>query len=97
MREYHVYIMSNSPRTLYTGMTGDLEQRVLQHKRKLVKGFTSRYNITSLVWFESFTDVQEAIECEKRIKSWRRSKKIELIEQQNPLWEDLAADWYGDE
>ena len=94
MKEYYVYIMSNASGTLYTGMTGDLERRVLQHKRKLIKGFTRRYNITMLVWYERFNDVNEAIECEKRIKGWRRSKKVELVEQQNPRWKDLAADWY---
>jgi len=77
-------------------MSGNLEQRVLQHKQKLVKGFTRRYNITMLVWYETFNDVNQAIESEKRIKGWRRSKKIEMIEDKNPGWEDLAANWFVD-
>ena len=94
MREYYVYIMTNKSRTLYTGMTNDLERRVHEHKHKLVKGFTSKYNITFLVWYEEFDDVQQAIEGEKRIKGWLRSKKIDLIESMNPEWKDLAKGWF---
>ena len=94
MREYYVYIMSNHSRTLYTGMSSDLEQRVLQHKLKTFDGFTKRYNINRLVWYEVFSDVNQAIEAEKTIKGWRRSKKLETIEENNPHWIDLAADWY---
>jgi len=93
MKRYHVYIMSNQSRTLYIGVTGDLEQRVLQHKSKLLPGFTAKYNITRLVWYEEFTNPAQAIACEKKLKGWTRSKKIALIEEQNEQWEDLAANW----
>ena len=89
--------MASESRTIYTGATSDLESRVLQHKWKLIRGFTSRYNITKLVWYETFHDVEQAIESEKRIKSWRRSKKLDLIEESNPYWEDLAESWYSSE
>ncbi|WP_146448457.1 GIY-YIG nuclease family protein [Bythopirellula polymerisocia] len=93
MNEYFVYIMSNQSRTLYIGVTNDLERRVLEHKSKLIKGFTSSYNLTMLAWYDSFSDINQAIECEKKIKGWRRSKKVTLIEEQNPRWEDLAENW----
>ncbi|MBN1590205.1 MAG: GIY-YIG nuclease family protein [Pirellulales bacterium] len=96
MPEYYVYIMTNKSRTLYTGVTNDLERRVHEHKHKLTQGFTSKYNITQLVWYEAFSDIQQAIEGEKRIKGWRRSKKIALIESQNPQWQDLSRCWYED-
>ena len=94
MSEYYVYIMANHSRTLYTGVTNDLERRVYEHKHKLVEGFTSKYNITNLVWYEAFPDIQQAIEGEKRLKGWRRSKKIAIIERDNPNWEDLSQRWY---
>jgi putative endonuclease len=94
MHECFVYIMSNQSRTLYTGVTSDLEQRVLQHKNKIFQGFTSQYNLTKLVWYEAFNDLNEAIEGEKRIKAWRRQKKVALIEKLNPKWLDLAVNWY---
>ena len=72
-------------------MTGDLERRLLEHKQKLVPGFTSKYNITELVWFQDFDDPDQAIEAEKRIKAWRRSKKVALIEEINPEWQDLSV------
>ena len=95
MREYYVYILTNHSRTLYTGVTNNLEQRVLQHKKKLIEGFTSNYNIDRLVWFETFAEIDQAIECEKKIKGWRREKKLTLIRQLNPEWEDLAEDWFS--
>lgn len=94
MQEYYVYIMSNQSRTLYTGVTSDLEQRVFQHKKKLFDGYTKKYNLTMLVWYDRFSDINQAIESEKMIKGWRRSKKISLIEEQNPRWEDLADGWF---
>lgn len=94
MRKYYVYIMTNKSRTLYTGVTNDLERRVYEHKNKLVKGFTRKYNITRLVWYEEFDDVQQALDGEKKIKGWLRSKKIALIESANPLWKDLAEKWF---
>jgi len=90
MNEYYVYIMTNKSRTLYTGVTNNLERRVLEHKSKSIPGFTCRYNITRLVWYEKFGDIRDAIETEKRIKGWVRAKKIALIESGNPEWKDLS-------
>jgi putative endonuclease len=78
---------------LYTGITGNLSRRVFQHKNKLVPGFTSRYNLTRLVYYECFVYPDAAIAREKEIKGWRRSKKIRLIESMNPHWYDLAESW----
>jgi putative endonuclease len=93
MKEYYVYIMTNKSRTLYAGVTNDLERRVFEHKNKLIQGFTSKYNITRLVWYQTFGDIHQAIESEKRIKGWVRAKKIALIELRNPEWKDLSAGW----
>ena len=90
MNECYVYIMTNQRRTLYVGFTRDLEHRTQQHKLKLLPGFTSRYNTTQLVWYQDFDDAMQAIEAEKRIKSWRREKKVALIEELNPEWRDLS-------
>jgi putative endonuclease len=94
-RRYYVYIMTNRPRShvLYTGVTGNLPRRAFEHKNKLVPGFTSRYNLTRLVYYESFAYPDAAIDREKEIKGWRRSKKIRLIESTNPHWYDLAERW----
>lgn len=93
MTEYYVYIMTNKSRTHYTGITNNLKRRVYEHKHKLVPGFTSKYNITQLVHFETTTDVKAAITREKQIKGWLRVKKIALIESANPRWEDLSKGW----
>jgi len=93
MKQCYVYMMCNKTRTLYTGMTNDLYRRVYEHKHKLVKGFTSRYNITMLVYYEEHWEPSQAIAREKQIKGWLRSKKIALIESLNPNWNDLASDW----
>lgn len=93
MKHYYVYIMTSSTGTLYTGMTNNLERRVYEHKNKLIDGFTKKYNITRLVYFEVFGDVRDAIVREKQIKSWRRSKKIDLIKSMNPEWQDLSEEW----
>ena len=92
MKQYFVYIMTSKTGTLYTGMTNDLGRRVYQHKHKLVEGFTAKYDVNRLVYFELFVDVRDAIAREKQIKAWRRSKKIELIESLNPKWQDLSAE-----
>jgi len=97
MKEYHVYIMTNkSGTTLYTGVTNDLMRRVYEHKRKLVPGFTSKYNITRLVYHEATPDVHSAIAREKQIKGWLRRKKMALIESANPEWKDLSSEWFDD-
>jgi putative endonuclease len=92
----YVYIMTNRPRShvLYTGVTGGLVHRVFQHKNKSVPGFTSRYNLTRLVYYEQFVYPDAAIAREKEIKGWRRSKKLRLIESMNPLWRDLSEGWW---
>jgi putative endonuclease len=95
---YSVYIMaSHRHGTLYVGVTTDLPGRVWQHKTGSVKGFTSRYKVNILVWFEMHTDITEAIRREKQIKKWLRAWKIELIEGDNPSWRDLTGDVYGPE
>ena len=87
---YYVYIMTNPTRTvLYTGVTNDLRKRVYQHREKLVDGFTNRYNINKLVFYEVTQDVKSAIEREKQIKGGSRTKKIALINAMNPEWDDL--------
>ncbi len=93
-KKYYVYILTNQSRTLYTGVTNDLERRIFEHKGKRVPGFTKKYNITRLVYFEEGTDIGSAILREKQIKGWLRKKKITLIEKENPEWLDLAADWF---
>ena len=93
-REYYVYIMTNKSRTLYTGVTGDLMRRVHEHKNKLVRGFTRKYNIQYLVYYESTASVYSALKREKQIKGWLRAKKIALIESMNPEWKDLSEEWY---
>ncbi|HXF48633.1 MAG TPA: GIY-YIG nuclease family protein [Verrucomicrobiae bacterium] len=94
MKQYYVYIMTNKSKTLYTGVTNNLERRVYEHKQMLIPGFSKKYRITQLVYFEAGPDIREAISREKQIKGWLRSKKIALIESVNPKWEDLSADWY---
>jgi len=94
VKQYYVYIMTNRSRTLYTGVTSDLERRVYEHKRKLVPGFSARCRITPLVYFEVTQDVEVAIAREKQIKGWLRAKKIALIESVNPEWKDLSLGWY---
>ena len=94
VRTYYVYIMTNKSGTLYTGVTNNLLRRVYEHKRKLVPGFTKKYKITRLAYFEVFRDVRMAIAREKRIKGWLRAKKIALIESLNPGWKDLSAQWF---
>jgi putative endonuclease len=88
--QFFVYIMASKSRVLYTGITNDLRIRVLQHKLGEIEGFTKRYKVHRLVYFESYKYVSNAIGREKEIKSWRRDKRIKLVESFNPTWEDLA-------
>ncbi|MEC4892782.1 MAG: GIY-YIG nuclease family protein [Oscillatoria sp. PMC 1050.18] len=97
MKSYYVYIMTNKSKTLYTGVTNDLVRRVYEHKQKLIRGFTQKYNITQLVYWEETNDVQAAIAREKQIKGWLRIKKIALIESVNPLWQDLSLEWFEED
>ena len=96
-KTYYVYIMANIHGTLYTGVTSDLEKRVYDHKSKLTSGFTKRYNIDRLVYYEETVDIKEAIAREKQVKSWRRAKKIALIQSINPTWKDLSEEWFQDD
>ncbi|HMQ70663.1 MAG TPA: GIY-YIG nuclease family protein [Ignavibacteria bacterium] len=90
MKSYYVYILANKRNgTLYTGVNNNLLRRVIEHKRKLIKGFTEKYNVDKLVWYEQTNDVRTAIEKEKQIKKWYRKWKLELIEESNPEWKDL--------
>jgi len=87
-----MYMMASRSRVLYVGMTGFLHSRVLQHKSGEIEGFTKRYNITRLVYYEPYKYVKNAIARETEVKKWYRAKKVALIEGVNPTWEDLAAD-----
>ena len=78
---------------MYVGMTNNLQRRMYEHKHHLVEGFTDKYNVTKLVYFEETSDVNAAIEREKQLKKWRREKKNKLIESMNPNWNDLSDDW----
>jgi putative endonuclease len=93
-KQYYVYIMTNKSGTLYTGVTNNIEKRIYEHKNKMVEGFTKKYNINRLLYFETFSDVYSAIAREKTIKGWLRKKKIELVKKTNPGWTDLGQDWY---
>ena len=92
---YYVYILASRSRILYVGVTNDLLRRISQHRNGLAEGFTSRYRIHRLVYYEAFRDVRVAIAREKEIKGWRREKKTVLIESKNPAWEDLAGEFLG--
>jgi putative endonuclease len=90
MKTYSVYIMASASGVLYIGVTNDLDRRVFEHKNKLVPGFTARYNVRKLVYFEFFADVRAAIAREKELKGWLRKRKVALIESTNPHWNDLS-------
>ena len=91
---YYVYIMTNwNNKVLYTGITNDLERRIYEHKNKLIEGFTKKYNVNKLVYYECTTDVYSAITREKQIKGWTRQKKNELVQSVNPEWRDLSEDF----
>jgi putative endonuclease len=90
---YYVYIMASLSRVLYIGVTSNLERRVSQHKTHELPGFTSRYEVTRLVYYETLTDVRAAIALEKKLKAWSRAKKIALIESDNTDWKDLSDGW----
>jgi putative endonuclease len=92
-RNYYVYILSSKSRVLYAGVTGSLMVRVLRHKAGEDRSFSQKYRVNRLVWYQSFALVGDAIALETEIKKWRRDKKVALIRESNPTWEDLAADW----
>ena len=91
LHQYYVYILSNwNNKVLYIGVTGDLEKRVSQHKNKTYEGFTKKYNVNKLVYYELFRDIKDAIRREKELKGWRREKKNALVNSINPDWKDLT-------
>ena|SRR5271157_239348 len=94
-REYRffAYIMASLSRRIYTGVTNNIERRVAQHKAGEIEGFIQQYNINRLVYYEEFQFAQNAIHREKEIKHWVRAKRVALIEQDNPTWDDLSEDW----
>ena len=93
-RTYYVYLLTNwNNKVIYLGVTNNLERRLYEHKNKLVKGFTEKYNVNRLVYFEETQDVTAAIAREKEIKKWRREKKNQLVNRMNPNWEDLSSGW----
>src|SRR5258706_15112911 len=94
---FYVYITANRWHTIYVGVSDDLHRRVWEHRTKSVPGFTTRYEVDRLVYFEHFTDIRDAIAREKQIKGWKRFKKLALVHSMNPEWKDLAADWYSTE
>ena len=91
---YYIYIMTNHSGTFYVGVTSDLLQRVYQHKKGMVEGFTKKYRVNRLVYFEEIPSKSSALEREKQIKRWRREKKVKLIEMMNPEWNDLSETWF---
>ena len=95
IHQYYVYLLTNKKDgTLYIGMTNDLERRIFEHKQKLIDGFTKKYGLNQLIYFERFQYVNDAIKREKQLKNWNRQWKIDLIEIENPDWNDLAKDWF---
>ncbi len=93
---YYVYILTNwNNRVMYIGVTGDLARRLYEHKNALVRGFTEKYNVHKLVYYETAGDIRSAIGREKELKAWRREKKNTLVEKRNPQWRDLSADVMG--
>jgi putative endonuclease len=92
-KQFHVYMLASAPNgTLYIGVTSDLVKRVWQHKEGLADGFSQQYGVKTLVWFEPQSSAEAAINREKQLKKWNRAWKIELIEEKNPLWEDLYGE-----
>jgi putative endonuclease len=95
-RTYYVYLLTNwNNKVIYVGITNDLERRIYEHKEKFVKGFTEKYNVNKLVYYEQTPDINAALNREKEIKKWRREKKNRLVVNTNPLWRDLSEDFLG--
>lgn len=93
-KTYYVYLLTNwNNQVMYVGVTNNLERRIYEHRNKLVDGFTKKYNVEKLVYFETTSDVLAAIEREKQIKKWRREKKNRLVAGMNPEWKDLSLEW----
>jgi putative endonuclease len=92
MNTYYVYILSNNSKTLYIGVSNNLQRRIYEHKHKLIDGFTKKYNLNKLVYFEMFNNINDAIKREKQLKNWHRQWKINLIESANKEWKDLSTE-----
>ncbi len=93
MKTYYIYLLTSERNgTLYIGVTNDLKRRIHEHKQKLIKGFTEKYNVSNLVWYEQTEDINSAIKREKEIKKWNRDWKVKLIEENNFEWKDLYDD-----
>ena len=93
MNDYYVYILTNhNDKVMYVGVTNDLARRIQEHKSELIEGFTKRYYVHKLVYYEQCTDVNAAIAREKQLKGWKREKKNALVETMNPTWEDLSVE-----
>ena len=91
---YYVYLLTNwNNKVMYVGVTNDLQRRVYEHKEKMVNGFTKKYNVNKLVYYEQTTDIAAALNREKEIKKWRRNKKNIMVESTNPSWRDLSEDF----
>lgn len=94
IHQYYIYIITNrKDGVLYIGVSNDLERRMFEHKNKLIKGFSSRYNLDKLIYFEVYQYINDAIKREKNMKKWKRAWKVKLIEESNPSWKDLSKDW----
>ena len=94
-KNYYVYILANKTNAVvYIGVTNDLMRRLWEHRNDMADGFTKQYHVHKLMYYESTTDVNEAIAREKQLKGWPRAKKNDLIESANPAWKDLAGDWF---
>ncbi len=93
MKSFYVYILSSKAGVLYVGVTNDIKRRVYEHKNHIFEGFTDKYEVDRLVYFETKRNATSAIKREKQIKAWRREKKVKLIDSINPDWEDLSRDW----
>ena len=92
--QYYLYLLTNKKNgTLYIGVTNNLERRMFEHKNKLIKGFTEKYNLDILLYFETFQCINDVIKREKNMKKWKRQWKINLIEKENSNWDDLSVDW----
>ena len=97
MKKGYTYILASFKKgTLYAGVTSNIKKRMWEHKNGMIKGFTKKYNVKRLVYYEIHDDIRSAIIREKQIKGWVRSKKIELIESENPYWSDLSSQWFID-
>jgi putative endonuclease len=93
MKNYYIYILTNKSKILYIGVTNNLNRRVYEHKNKLIEGFTKKYNLDELVYFEVFNNIEDAIRREKQLKNWHRQWKMNLVESVNKEWKDLSLEF----